>query len=275
MNINIRPATEQDIPALCEIWKACFSDSDEYLKQFYKENFGYAEILILTVNEEPACMVHIFDAEFIDGNTSRSAKYKYAGGTLPKFRSKGYFRILMNYVIERARKSGDILLYKPATRALGDLFITLGAEHDTDFKIFTAEPKEKIPLSVHDLNSYEYNRLRNETFSSIPYVKWPDRYVDWCIKDNEFFGGRTLGFEYDGNEHFLMAYPEDKTLIVTETSLSPAQLKKLGGGICDIFGSELIKAYMPERFCSEGESVIATVILNAPVKHTYANLLLI
>ena len=275
MNIDIRPATKRDIPALCEIWQACFNDSDEYLKLFYEENFGYAEILILTVNGEPACMVHIFDAELVDGKECFSAKYKYAGGTLPKFRKKGYFRILMEYVMKRAKKNGDVLIYKPATRSLGNLFIGLGAQHDTDYRLLSIEPNEKHELSVYDLSFTEYNRLRNEAFSDIPYVRWPDKYMRWCLKDNAFFGGRTLGFEFEGRRCFMMGYSENSTLIISETNLTPEQLKALSGTLCGLFGTKRIKAYMDESICDEGEKVIATVLYNAPIKHTYVNLLLI
>ncbi len=275
MNIDIRPATKRDIPALCEIWQACFHDSDEYLKLFYEENFGYAEILILTVDGEPASMVHFFDAELVDGKEFLSAKYGYAVGTLPKFRKKGYFHILMKYVMERAKKKGDVLIYKPATRSLGNLFIGLGAKHDTDYRLLSIEPGKKRELSVYDISSEEYNKLRNEAFSDTPYVRWHDEYIRWCIKDNAFFGGRTLGFDWEGKSCFIMCYPEDETLIISETNLSPKQLKVLSGTLCSLFDTKHIKAYMDESTCDEGEKVIATVLYNAPIKHTYVNLLLI
>ena len=83
--------------------------------------------------------------------------------------------------------------------------------------------------------------------------------LKWCIKENEFFSGRTLKFQYDGKLHFLMAFPDDETLIIDETDLSLNQLKEISGALCDLFETKTIKANLPEFLCDEGEKIIFSI----------------
>ena len=117
--------------------------------------------------------------------------------------------------------------------------------------------------------------MRNEAFSAMPYAKWQDEYVRWCVDENAYCSGKTLGIKHDGKDYFLMGYTEDEQLIINETSLSITQLRQLSGALCDLFGADNIKAYLPEAACDEGEAVISSFIYNTPPRHTYVNLILI
>ena len=83
MNNCIRLATENEIPVLCELWKACFPDSEEYIKYFYKENFERISVVVYAVDGKPVSMVHVMDSCFADGEKMQNAKFLYAGGTFP------------------------------------------------------------------------------------------------------------------------------------------------------------------------------------------------
>ncbi|MBQ9517901.1 MAG: GNAT family N-acetyltransferase [Eubacterium sp.] len=274
MITDIRKAEKQDIPVLCEIWKACFSDSEDYIRSFYKENFERIEVLLCCIDGKPVCMLHLLDAEFVNGGEIQKAKYMYAGGTLPEYRKNGCLGALLEYAKERADKTGDALFFKPVSPTLTDYFKGHGYVIDSYFKIATVLPGKVELIGFTDLSYKEYNLMRNSAFADIPYVRWDDEHLRWCVMENDYYSGRTLGVNLIGKEHFIMCYPDSDALIINETDLSLNQLKQISGALCEQFGTTQIKAYMHET-CSEGESVISSFVYNTPLCKTYVNLILI
>lgn len=272
---GIRLASKQDIPALCAVWKASFPDDDDYIQYFYEENFDRIKVQVYVINDVPVSIVHIMDCCFAAGNEQRNAKFLYAGGTLPDYRKKGCFTKLMKYVTEEEKRNGNAVFLKPSAPEYIEYYKRFGFEPDSYFRLVTVNPGEIQPLSVSPLSYEKYNRMRNSAFSHLPYAKWDDRHIKWCVDENEYFSGKTLAVSLDGEEYFLMASPEGNTLTVTETNLSVSQLKRVSGALCDIFGTDVLKAYMPEFSCNEGERIIASVVDNAPLISTYVNLILI
>ncbi len=275
MNTFIRRAEEQDIPVLCKIWKDCFHDSEDYIRLFYKENFERIDVIVNTVDGKAVSMVNIIDCLFVSGKEEYKAKYIYAAGTDPCFRNKGCFTELIEYVICSAKQNGTVLFLKPSNAGLIPFYEKSGFKIDSYFRLLTVYPGEKQPLSLTPLSPEEYNRMRNEAFSSRSYVKWDNRHLRWCIKENEYFSGKTLSVNLNGKDYFIMAYPDSGTLVLNETNLSPEQLKQLCGALCDMFKTKLIKAYLPDFSCNEGEKIVSSAVYNSPLNNTYVNLILI
>ena len=275
MDNAIRFAEERDIPALCRLWHICSGDSEEYVRFFYRENLGRITSTVYTVDDSPVSMLHWFDAEFVNGNERRKAKYLYAGGSLPEFRKNGYYGSLIRYVCDYAKENGVALFGKPAHNGLIPYYAKFGLVPDARFRLVTVSPGEKESLKVRDLSPGSYNRMRCRAFGSHPHVEWSDRYVGYCVAENAFSGGRTLAVETDGDVHFLMAAPKENRLLITETDLSFTQLTRLGGALCELFGADVLQAYLPDYTGCEGEEIVSSVIYNAPLQNTYVNLLLI
>ena len=275
MNNEIRLAEERDIPALCEIWKVCFCDNEDYVRFFYRENRGNVTSTVYTVDDRPVSMLHWFDATFVNGEDRRKAKYLYSGGSLPEYRKNGYYGALIKYVEDYAKENGLILFGKPATQKLIPYYAKFDFVPDASFNVVTFPSEKKIPIKVRDISPEEYNLMRNKVFNSYPHVEWTDRYVKYCFSENSFLGGKTIAIELDGAEYFLMGAPKDGTLLITETNLSPSQLKKVGGALCAMFEADRIKAYLPDNSGGEGERIVSSVTFNAPSWNTYVNLLLI
>ena len=272
---GIRLAEKRDIPALCTIWKSSFSDEEDYIKLFYKENFEHIETFVYEVNNTPISMVHAMDCCFAAGEEQIAAKLLYAGCTLPENRRNGCFTELMKYVIKEESQRGYALFLKPSDSDHISYYERLGFKPDSYLRLITIIPSKIKPVSAAPLSPAEYNRMRNFAFSHLPYAKWSDRHLKWCVEENEYFSGKTFSVKLNGEEYFIMAAPENNALIITETNLSVKQLKQLSGALCDMFGTEHLKAYMPEFACDEGEKIITSLVYNAPLKNTYVNLILI
>ena len=275
MDSEIRLAAERDLPALCRIWKECFSDNEDYVRFFYRENAGHVTTTVFTVDDRAVSVLHWFDAEFVNGGERQKAKYLYAGGSLPEYRKNGYYGALIEYVCGYARENGLVLFGKPANQRLIPYYADFGFIPDACFRLVTVEAGERMPLDVRPLSPEEYNRMRDRAFGAHPHVEWPDRYVGYCVAENAFFGGRTLAVEMDGSVHFLMGAPKENALLITETDLSLSQLTRLSKALCELFGVGVLKAYLPDYSCGEGEEIVSSVINNAPLHNTYVNLLLI
>lgn len=260
---------------LCEIWKACFFDSDEYLRFFYRESAGLVKAAVYTVDDRPVSMLHWFDTSFVNGAETLDAKFLYAGGTHPDYRHNRYYGDLFRYVQDLAVKNDFLIFGKPACRELLPYYQKLGFELDACFRLVTVLPGERVPISVSSLAAEEYNRMREQAFSSHPHVKWSDRYVRFCIDENAFFGGKTLAVELDGGVFFVMCEPRGEALTVIETNLTPCQLRRAAGALCDFFHTQLLKAYLPDYSCDEGEEIISSIVYPPLLRNTYVNLILI
>ncbi len=272
---GIRAAEERDIPTLCEIWKVCFCDNEDYVRFFYRENLGRITTTVYEVDGKPVSMLHWFDAEFVNGAERRAAKYLYSGGSLPEYRKNGYYGALIKYVTDYADSSGCVLFGKPATQRLIPYYDKFGFIPDALFRVVSFPAGKKGPLEVRPVSPKEYNLMRNRAFGSFPHAEWPDSYMEFCFAENSFLGGKALVLGLDGSEHFLIGSPKDGTLTVSETDLSARQLERISGALCDLFGASFLRAYLPDRTCNEGEELVSSVVYNAPLNNTYVNLLLI
>lgn len=274
MPTGIRQARREDIPALIKMWNVCFHDPEDYAAFFYREIFDDITAFVYAVDDRPVSMLHWMDSAFVDGAGRREAKFLYAGGTLPAYRGRGYYGALFGHVKELARDNGFALFGKPASRDLVPSYQAIGLIQDACFRLVTATPGEMLPLAFSPLTPEEYNRMRNAAFAGVPHAEWPDRHVRFCAAENEWFGGKTLAVEMDGAVHFLMGAPEGDALMITETDLSLPQLQRACGALCAAFGTGFLKAYLPGHSCREGEEIVSSLVYNAPLRHTYVNLIL-
>ena len=272
---GIRPAEKRDIPSLCRIWNVCFGDGEDYVRFFYRENFDYITTLVYAADDKPVSMLHWFDAAFADGNEELDAKFLYAGGSLPEFRNNGYYTALFHYAENFAVNNNCAIFGKPVRRDIIPYYEKIGFKQDASLKLVTVYPEIKEDFTFSAASAEDYNRMRNAAFSSHPYVKWSDRHVRFCINETAFFGGRTLTVSLDGREYFIMCAPQNENLKVIETNLSVEQIKRIAFALCEAFSVKLLKAYLPDYLCSEGEDVVSSIVYNAPFRNTYVNLILI
>jgi GNAT superfamily N-acetyltransferase len=273
---DIRLATEEDIPELIELWKSCFpEDSEEYIRYFYRENFSRIRVPVYSLNGKIVSMIHLMDAVFANGTDEYPVQFVYAVGTRPDCRGKGILQSLLLSVFDSAKENGYGMFLKPSPELM-NYYTRIGFAEDSRFRIFTIEAVQdgQKDFSCAPLSAEEYNRLRNRAFSTRPFVKWPDEHIRWCVDENDFCGGRTLSLKSGNDTHFLMCCPEGDVLRIIETDLEPDQLKTAAFGLCKMFGKSRLKAYLPEEVFREGPDVVSSLVFNAPLRQTYANLLL-
>ena len=274
---EIRLASERDIPDLCAIWQSAFEDPEDYIKYFYSENFKRILIPVYALDGKPVSMIHLMDAFFSDGEEDFPVRFIYAAATLPAYRSNGFMQTLILDAKRAAEENGYGLFLKPSPR-LREFYAGLGFMEDSRFRVFRTAPEKPGTngAACFPLSAEEYNRMRNSALGARPYVKWPDAHVKWCVDENDFCGGKTLAVELSGdsNRHYLTGYAAKSVLHVTETDLSPGQLRDAASALCGLFGADSMEVLFPEDASFEGETIVSSAVFNAPLRHTYANLLL-
>jgi GNAT superfamily N-acetyltransferase len=275
MDSGIRPAEKQDIPALCEIWEQCFDDSREYIELFYQSNFDRVKTLVYCRDGRPVSMMHLIDAVFRDGEKCQPARFVYATGTLKEYRNKGSMSALIKHITEAADKDGYALFLKPSSPSTEEFYKSFGFKPETALNTVNITPAENSPLTVWDISYSDYNRMREAAFDGALHVQWDDAHISWCIDENEYFSGKTLGIKYENKDSFLMGYPENGTLVINETDLSVKELSKISGALCGIFGTKRIKAYIPSAPGAEGEKAVTALLYNSRTDNTYINMIMI
>ena len=275
MSSGIRLADESDIPALCDIWRSCFPDPDDYIRLFYTRNFGRISVPVFEVDGRPVSMLHLMDASISADGGERESKFIYAVGTLPEYRRKGYSGSLLQYVKNGALCNDHGLFLKPSSCHMSEYYRSFGFETSSWFGRFTISPGEMIPVTAASLSAEEYNRRRDAFFSGSPYVRWSDGHVRWCVEDNAYFGGETLALTMRGREFFMMCSPENGELLITETDMTPDELKLAGRALCGMFGARLIRTFAHDTTCRESGDTVASAVFNTDVRGAYVNLILI
>jgi len=272
---NIRLAKKQDIPALCEIWKHCFQDSEEYIRFFYERNFERIQVLAYYADNKPVSMIHLINASFESGEKCQNAKLIYAVGTLPKWRNNGCMGALLSALTKSSKEEGFALFLKPSSPSLFEYYAKFGFVKASSFRLVKFAAGKMQNISCRELSAEEYNKMRENAFCSIPHVKWDNAHILWCIEENELFSGRTLRINYDNRDYFIMAYPENETLVINETDLSLKQLKAIGGFLCSVFKTEKLEAYLCPQTCREGEKTVSNLVYNSEIENPYINLIMI
>ncbi|MBE6719537.1 MAG: GNAT family N-acetyltransferase [Ruminococcaceae bacterium] len=274
MNDGIRLAVKRDIPALCKIWRDCFSDSEEYIRTFYSENFERIKVVIYEADGKPVSMVNIFSACVVTEKSQQNAEYLYAVGTLKAYRGNGFMSAVLRHIVTRAKESEKALFLKPSSLEITEFYKPFGFIGRTYLCPVSLTPAEIIDIDVCDISCVEYNRMRDAAFKNMPYVRWDNGHIRWCIEENKLFSGKTVKIEFESKCYFLLGYPEGNTLIINETDLSLSQLKQLSGALCRLFGTENLKAYMPYNACNECDKTISSLLCNTSERNIYVNLIM-
>lgn len=123
MPIEYRPGKLEDIPALQELWKEAFGDSDAYLDQFFDTAFSTRRCRVMADGEEIRSVLYLFDCAC--GNQKMA--YIYAVATRQSCRGQGLANRLMAAVHEELQSQGVAgVILVPGTRELVKFYAKMG-----------------------------------------------------------------------------------------------------------------------------------------------------
>lgn len=145
--MNLNHPTAAHVPALRQLWKEAFGDTDSFLDKFYGIAFDPRRCLCATVDGEVAAMAYWFDCEnYAD---------IYAVATAEKHRGKGISHALMARIHEILMERGyDGCILVPGEESLRKFYAGMGYENCGGVREFDAEAGQPIPLRKLDIPEY-------------------------------------------------------------------------------------------------------------------------
>ncbi len=113
----------QHIPALRQIWKQAFGDTDAFLDDFFETGFAYDRCWCVFQDQEPVAAVYLFDC----GWQGEKVAYLYALAVEKNHQKQGLSRLLLADVHTKLRQTGYIgAIMEPATESLCQYYERLG-----------------------------------------------------------------------------------------------------------------------------------------------------
>ena len=89
--MNIDKPNPTQIPALRNLWKEAFGDTDAFLDTFFSTAFSEERCRLVTIEVDVAAALYWFDCLYMD----QSAAYSYAVATATAYRGQGICHKLM------------------------------------------------------------------------------------------------------------------------------------------------------------------------------------
>lgn len=190
------------IPALRQLWKQAFGDSDEFLDAFFHMGFAPRRSRGVFAEDKPAAMLYWFDC------CCRGEKlaYLYAVATDDAYRGRGLCHRLMadtHVHLEKLGYAGTVLV--PGNEGLFRLYEGMGYESFGGLEEFTCGAAE-CGLALKRLTPAEYAQERRKYLLE-GGVRQEGPLLDFLGTHAEF---------YAGTDFVLAAYQDAETLTAPE-----------------------------------------------------------
>lgn len=213
------------------LWRACFGDSDEYIKFFFEHRY-VPENCIVYVDElirRPVAMVHLLPMSISEGGGLSSAQYIYAACTRSDYRRQG----IMSKLIETAVKLGESRGIKysvtvPAESHLFRYYGKLGLSRCYKVRmvymsrsdlIFLCKDCIKVTGTMREtmmkLNDI-YAFRRDMLIDRDGYVSWDMNAFRYAVGVHEQDGGHVITLTYNGDSGYAFCMESNGTVKITE-----------------------------------------------------------
>lgn len=144
-SVDFRIARKKDIPAIAQLYTACFGDDSAEAEEFLHTFFWHPDfrLLLAAKNKSAVSMLAMIPARLAKGRDCfYRGFYLYGIGTFPSFRGQGLSKDLMGWAKSLASSLNyDFLFVVPASESLISFYEKQG--------FFTASPAEMEKSSCH------------------------------------------------------------------------------------------------------------------------------
>ena len=205
------------LPALRELWKEAFSDTDAFLDQFYSTAFDVNRCRVATTNNKLASVLYWFDCKIDE----QPVAYIYAVATAKEFRGNGACHMLLkdthNHLKELGYKS---VMLVPGSETLIHLYE--GCEYELCTKHTKLEcSAENMDISISEISKEEFALLRLEYLPKSSVLQEKEN-LDFLETQAKF---------YKGENFLLVAHIENENLygieLLGDSSFAPGILYAL------------------------------------------------
>lgn len=216
--MELRNPCDRDIPALRDLWKIAFGDTDDFLDCFFSTAYSPRRCRCIFEGKQPAAVLYWLDCA-LDGQTFA---YIYAVATHPDFRGRGLCRKLMadtHALLANAGYGGAVLV--PQKESLRNMYAGMGYRDFGGLEELTREAGD-VPVPLRAVGPGEFAALRQQLL--------PEKGITQ-EGENLRFLARQMQF-YAAEDVLMAAWAEGGVLHAAEYLGSqeklPAILKTLG-----------------------------------------------
>ncbi len=230
--MKIRVARNADLPAIRELWKCCFHDSDDYLDLYFSKRFCARKTPLAFVDKKLIGMVHLLPCTVFP---QQKALYWYAACIHPDFRKMGYFRSLVKTVLNHSKTAGFTNICLP-TPGLEDLYQNLGFTYtyyikETHFSDVTLMQN----ISIKKANAHDFLKLLKIKLGG---AVWNESDVQYAIEENQFCNGDAIKFLFQQKTFVALGIRKDDGIIIENTNMDIEVAKACQGNILEYFNSQ-------------------------------------
>ena len=208
----VREATIKDREYIAEIWRACFTDDEDYIYKYLNHCLPYTSTWVLGDENGGIYSCASIIPSYANLNREKiSGGYLYGVGTLPGHRGNSYSRIIIEKAIDYLKVNGySYFLVKPATVGLFELYNKLGFEKEllkNSYKQYFEQIDkasiswryQKIIGSIKQLSPERLEKLREEQLSEFCFM-WPQSILRYALSEVLDRNGNAFEFEKIGIE---------------------------------------------------------------------------
>lgn len=204
---------------LRQLWQTVFGDAGAYVDLFFDHRFSPEHTMVALFEDAPVAMLYLLPITIRQNKTDYNARYIYAVGTHPGFRSKGLSGGLLSATHARLAAEGVALsLLVPAEPSLFDYYGARG--YQTEFYRqtvdFSARPGTGDPALLTPRDLGDLLPLRDKAFGqSGLYARWDTGALRYQQKEAALLGGETLFFDAP-EEGYALCYPVGEAVLIKE-----------------------------------------------------------
>jgi ribosomal protein S18 acetylase RimI-like enzyme len=238
----VREASIRDWESIAKIWRACFTDDEDYIYKYLNHCLPYTNTWVLgEENGDIYSCASVIPSFIILGGKKIYGGYLYGVGTLPDHRGKSYSRIITEKIVDYHKTKGySYLLVKPATIGLFDLYKRLGFDKELLKTSYTQNFEnidkgsinwryQKIFGSIKLLSPENLVKFREEQ-QYASYFMWPLAILRYALSEALDRSGQAFYFEkisIEGHTKriYVIGYPDEsdksgKTFKILECNAS-------------------------------------------------------
>ncbi len=267
--MNIRFATNDDIPELKHIWHVCFGDSDAYIDTFFEHLFIPSQTVVACINSRVAGVVYMLKAKLLE----HDFMYGYAIGVLPEHRGKDICKTMLYTIRDLSEKENFVFGLHPANYKLYTFYKRIGLNDLFQLKNVNASDfKGENDIVLSDVTADEYFKFRKASFPS--QVEWDKSMLNYMINEARMGQGFAKKLSINGMERVIIGAIWDDSVYVKETTMTDDEIVAISASLKQHFKKDTIHFILPITSTLKGEIEAKVVGFGQMDSSIYMNLFL-
>ncbi len=227
-------ANYNDIDELKRLWSECFSDTQEFIDNYFDTLFEPCDVIVARENGQIVSMATLHKVEYVKNSKTKPCGYIYAVATKPEYRGQGYFKKIMSFAKKQAKKRGYVgVVTVPATQELVKLYKKIGYKTVSEFSLFQmsgefARARVRYPLSI--CSEEEFVNLRQGYLSTCKsYINLSEKQLKFVY---EYVGGDNIfTTAINGEKKYAVCEKVDDLVVVKENNFTDDEIACMGRSV--------------------------------------------